>query len=191
MLDSYENKKKALLVSALSGVLGAAGVLFYHFYNGKNLLRRPLPEIPRVESYAMNEVTQKVLIASVYGLLAAGVGVLLSPKSGRYLRRDILDTVLELKEKSQQLASGVGKQGEEIIDGLGSQANSIVNQTKKVMKKLAGQFSENPQGKAKGRGKFKANHVLPEKFDRALELLSLGVSLWHSLSPRKKNVTRH
>lgn len=115
------------------------------------------------------------------GIIGAVAGLLLAPKAGSELRQDIADTYQDVSEKTQRVASRLGKQGKSVARNVQDRTGDWLDLAKEVVDRLSGQLQEKGEEVIEqGREAFQSSRL-----NEALEWASLGFRLWKGIKNRR------
>ncbi|GIP38096.1 hypothetical protein J31TS4_13760 [Paenibacillus sp. J31TS4] len=78
-----------------------------------------------------------VIGAVVGAVMGAATALLLAPKPGRELRKDIADQVTTLSDKTQEIAGQVSQSAHEVARSIGSQTSDWVGKAREVAQAVA------------------------------------------------------
>lgn len=115
-----------------------------------------------------------LLLGSVVGATTA---LLLAPKSGKQIRKDICEACEDISDKTHELACSIGDRGHDAAEVIQDQASELVDKARSILNSLSdgiqslkGSVDSNISKLSKG--KSKASH---SRFDDALEWAELGL----------------
>jgi len=129
------------------------------------------------------DTTKDLLIGGMIGtVLGAGIGLLLAPKSGNALRRDLVDSYDDLSERAQDFTDDMTKKGKGFIKKANSKANKWLDLAKEIVENLADEAEEKGEDLA---DKFKGM-LNNKKVNDVLDWARLGFRAWQGIQSRKR-----
>ncbi len=129
------------------------------------------------------DTTKELLIGGVAGaVIGVAIGLLLAPKSGEKLRREIADTYEDVADRTQQFRHDMTKKGKAFAKTARSRTNKWLNIAQQIVEDL----TEDAQAKgedlfAKAKGMVNNN-----RFHDVVDWASLGYRLWQGVKGGKR-----
>lgn len=129
------------------------------------------------------ETTRDLLIGGlVGGVLGAAIGLLLAPKSGEDLRKDIADTYEDISDRTQDLADNVTKKSKTFVKTAHSKTNKWLDLARNIIEDL----SEGAQEKGEDWLGQVQDLVNNKRLSDALDWARLGYRVWHGVQSKKR-----
>lgn len=128
------------------------------------------------------ETSRDLLIGGLAGaVIGVTMGLLLAPKSGEKLRRDIADTYENVSDRTQEFAYDAQKKGRNFARKAGSKANKWLN----IAQQLIEDFTENAQETGEDLFDKAKDLIQNRRVHDALDWASVGYRLWQGLKDRR------
>lgn len=128
------------------------------------------------------DTTRDLLIGGLIGgVLGAAVGLLLAPKPGQELRRNLADTYEDISERTQDFAEDMSKRGKKFAKNAHSRANKWLDLARNVVEDL----TEDVQEKGEEWVDQVKGLVNNKRMNDVLDWAHLGYRLWQGSKSRR------
>ena len=137
-----------------------------------------------------NHSQSRTFIAGIVlgGLVGAATALLLSPKSGPALRKDLRRTYDEVTEGAHDLAHAVSKKSHKYANQLSGQAEEWTDKVRDFLEVVSdgvSHFTDTAQKEAR-HIKDETHDQLHSKLQSVIDIASVGLNLWKSVGSKRR-----
>lgn len=137
-----------------------------------------------------NNTQAKSLLAGIIlgGIVGATAALLLAPKSGKEIRRDLSRTYEDVSETAHDLAHSVSKKGHRYANNISGQAGEWTDKVKEFLDVVSDGVSHfsHLANKEASHIKDSAEENIHSKLQNVIDIASIGLNLWKSAGNKRR-----